>query len=145
MEKGDLGQMARIRAAEWETREYWEARLSGYLSGQLSPQKALASRAGFVALDGDSVAGFVAGHLTKRFGCDGELQWINVAQDYRGSGVGSALLRLLAAWFVEQQALRVCVNVGPDNAAAIQFYTRHGAVKLNEHWMVWNDIRTLCN
>jgi hypothetical protein len=31
-----------------------------------------------------------------------------------------------------------CVDVGDD--AARPFYRRHGAVELNRHWMVWNDI-----
>jgi S1-C subfamily serine protease len=32
----------------------------------------------------------------------------------------------------------VCVDVGDD--VARPFYRRHGAVDLNKHWMVWNDI-----
>jgi len=83
----------------------------------------------------------VAGHLTRRHGCDGELQWINVIPERRGSGIASELLRLLAGWFVEQKAFRICVNVDPSNAVARAFYIRHGAEKLNDHWLVWNDIR----
>ena len=43
-------------------------------------------------------------------------------------------------WFTEQKASRICVNVDPANIAARRFYTRHGAEKLNENWLVWKDI-----
>jgi hypothetical protein len=45
----------------------------------------------------------------------------------------------LAAWFQEQKALRVCVNVARSNAVAHSFYARHGAVPINQHWLVWSD------
>jgi hypothetical protein len=37
-------------------------------------------------------------------------------------------------------AAKVCVDVDPANTTARRFYTRHGAVPLNPHWLVWNDI-----
>lgn len=37
-----------------------------------------------------------------------------------------------------RKAHRICVDVGDDEARP--FYRRHGAVELNRHWMVWNDI-----
>ena len=139
----DIPEMARLRSREWETDDYWQARIAKYLKGELHPHKALRPRIAYVALEGDAVIGFIAGHLTRRFGYDGELEWINVAKHRRGSGVASALLRLLATWFLEQKALRICVNVEPDNAAATGFYARHGAQKLNEHWLLWKDIGTI--
>jgi len=87
------------------------------------------------------LVGFVAGHLTRRYGCQGELEWINVLPERRGAGIASELLRLLAGWFVEQKAFRVCVDVEPSNAVARAFYTRHGAETLSAHWLVWYDIR----
>jgi Acetyltransferases len=92
-----------------------------------------------MAEDVDKPIGYAAGHLTKRFGCDGELQWIYVVQAYRRAGVASQLLRLLAGWFLEQGARRICVDVGDDEARP--FYRRHGAVELNRHWMIWEDVR----
>ena len=139
-EKSDIPAMARIRAAEWETEDYWRKRIAGYLDGELHPQKALKPRVSYVSYEGDSLAGFIAGHLTRRYSCDGELEWINVIPERRGSGIASELLRLLAAWFVVQKALRICVDVQPTNAAARRFYMRHGAEELNPHWLVWNDI-----
>jgi len=71
------------------------------------------------------------------------LEWINVIPEHRGSGIALALLRKLAAWFAEQKALRICVDVEPSNIAARRFYKRHGAADLNEHWLVWNDINVV--
>lgn len=142
-DKSDIPAMARIRAAEWGSDEYWRTRISRYLDCELHPQQALMPRISYVSLEDHSLAGFIAGHLTRRYGCDGELEWINVIPECRGTGIASGLLRLLAAWFVEQKASRICVDVDPTNAAARRFYTRHGAEYLNEHWLVWNDIKVV--
>ena len=100
-------------------------------------------RINYVALEGESLVGFVAGHLTRRYACHGELQWINVVPEWRGKEIASELLRRLAAWFAEQKASRICVDVDPANTAARRFYTRHGAEDLNPHWLVWNDIKVV--
>lgn len=139
-EKPDIPGMARIRASKLGTEPYWTERIAKYLNCEHHPQYALMPRVCFVALESDSVVGFIAGHLTRRYVCDGELQWIDVIPERRGTGISSELLRLLAKWFVEQRALKVCVNVDPANTPARRFYTRHGAESLNEHWLVWNDI-----
>ena len=137
--------MAAIRAAEWETQEFWEHRIAGYLAGTHNPQQALPERAVFVAEEAGPAAplvvGFVAGHRTLRHGCQGELEWINVAAEHRGRGIAGRLLVPMAGWFVQQQACRVCVNVAPDNAAALALYTRFGAQPLRKFWMLWPDIR----
>jgi ribosomal protein S18 acetylase RimI-like enzyme len=135
--------MARIRAAEWGGIEYWERRISGYLYSHLDPQQALPARVCYVAVERDSVAGFVAGHLTRRHACQGELEWINVIPEQRGKNVATELLRLMAAWFVEQGARRVCVDVEPSNTVARAFYRRHGAADLHPHWLVWNDVAAI--
>jgi len=139
-ERLDIPALARIRASEWETEAYWQARITRYLDCELHPQQALLPRIIYVASEGDRVVGFIAGHLTRRHACDGELEWINVVPECRGSRVASELLRLLAAWFVEQKATRICVDVDPANTTARRFYQRHGADILNEHWLVWNNI-----
>src|ERR1700710_2489353 len=95
----DIPAMARIRAATRGTEAYWSARIAGYLAGTVNPQKSLPLRAAFVALDDTKLIGFVAGHLTRRLGCAGELQWIDVAKDERGTGMGRSLLRIMAEWF----------------------------------------------
>lgn len=115
-----------------------DPRMSLYLLGEHHPQHALPPRALWLAEDCTAPVGYVAGHLTRRFECDGELQWIYVAADQRRHGVASRLLELLATWFLERGARRICVDVGDD--AARPFYHRRGAVELNRHWMVWNDV-----
>lgn len=113
-------------------------RMLSYLAGESHPRQALPPRAMWIAESSGTMVGYAAGHLTRRFDCDGELQWIYVVREHRRSHVGTELLRLIAKWFVEQNALRVCVDVGDE--AARPFYRRLGAVDLNKHWMVWNDI-----
>ncbi len=139
-EDGDLDAVAAIRAREWETEAYWKRRIGAYMMGEQSPQQALPSRAVFVAVDDGAVLGFVAGHRTRRYGCDGELEWINVAPEQRGRGIAGQLLVVMAHWFVEQKALRVCVDVEPGNSVARGLYAKYGAVRLNDHWMVWEDV-----
>ena len=115
-----------------------DPRMARYLAGEQNPQHALPPRVMWMATVDGAPLGYVAGHLTRRFECEGELQWIYVVASHRRTGVASHLLRLLAGWFVEHGARRVCVDVGDD--AARPFYRRHGAVELNRHWMVWDDI-----
>ena len=142
-DKSDIPAMARIRAAEWESEEYWTARISGYMDCKLHPRQALMPRVIYVALEDDSLVGFIAGHLTRRYACHGELEWIDVVREHRRSGIASELLRRLAAWFAGQKASRICVDVDPANIAARRFYARHGADNLNQHWLVWNDINVV--
>lgn len=91
-EQTDIVAMAAIRAAEWETQEYWERRIAGYLAGAVNPRHALGARAAFVALDGDEITGFVAGHLTHRFECTGRGAWI--LRHAWGAGTKRALARM---------------------------------------------------
>lgn len=120
-----------------------DPRMAAYLERRHHPQKALVPRAAFVALDANSVAGYIAGHLTRRFGYQGEVQYLYVTPEYRRHGIATALLRLMAAWFHAQNATRVCVNVNVDSPAAAPFYVSRGASALNEHWFAWEDITTL--
>jgi len=142
-ERPDIPAMARIRAAEWGSEEYWRARIAGYLDCKLHPRQALMPRTIYVALEAGSLVGFVAGHLTRRYACDGELEWINVVGERRRNRIASELLQRLAAWFAEQNATRVCVDVDPADAVARAFYKNHGADDLNKHWLVWKDIRVV--
>jgi len=133
--------MAAIRAADWGTEEFWKVRILRYLRQEQHPRQALRPRVAFVCLEDNCVVGFIAGHLTRRFGCGGELQWISIRPQFRGRGIASELLHRLAEWFLKHDALRVCVDVEPSNQIARRFYARHGAEDLKPHWMVWNDIR----
>ena len=120
-----------------------DPRMAAYLDGHHHPQQALPPRVAFVALVGTTVVGYIGGHLTRRYQCDGELQYLFVAPQYRRTGIASELLRLLARWFAHEGARKVCVNVEPDNGGARAFYTRHGAFSLHSFWLAWNDIRVV--
>ncbi|MGB9144818.1 MAG: GNAT family N-acetyltransferase [Acidobacteriaceae bacterium] len=139
----DIPALAAMRAHEWQTQEYRERRIAGYLAGEINPQQALPGRAAFVAENDGVVLGFVAGHRTRRLGCDAELEFINTVAAHRGQGIAARLLLAQAAWFVEQQSFRVCVNVAPDNIPALAYYRKHGAQPLNQFFLLWPGIRIL--
>lgn len=138
--QADVPAIAAIRTDWGEWMERQRDRMARYLAGEHHPRQALIPRVMYVALEGDRPVGYVAGHLTRRYACDGELQWIYVAPEHRGSGVAAELLCLLAAWFAGRGASRVCVDVDPANTPARRFYRRHGAGDLNPYWLVWEDI-----
>jgi ribosomal protein S18 acetylase RimI-like enzyme len=142
-EPSDIPEMARLRVQRPGREEYWTDRITQYFEREHNPQMALPPRIGFVAVEGETVIGLITGHLSRRYSCNGEVQWIHVAPGHRRRGVASELLRLLAKWFVEQKALKICVDVDPSNTAGLRFYTKHGASVLNPHWMMWNDIRVV--
>lgn len=133
--------MAEIRAGDWGTREYWQERIAKYLNHQRDPQQALYPRTAFVCVEGELIIGLVAGHLTRRFDCEGELEWISVRPQFRGGGIASKLLYQIFEWYMDHHAFRICVDVEPSNELARRFYRQHGAVDLKPHWMFWNDIR----
>ncbi len=117
-----------------------DPRMALYLEGKHHPQHALEPRVIFVCLEDDSVIGYIGGHLTQRYDCDGELQYLYVVPQHRRQRIASELLALLAGWFKDHKASRICVDVVPGNATARAFYSRYGAVDLNEYWMVWTDV-----
>ncbi len=136
----DVPALALIRSNEWETPDYWDMRIAGYMNSELHPQQALLPRVVYMATNDKAVVGFIAGHLTHRFECDGELQWINIVPAYRRTSTADELLRVLAKWFIEQKAFSICVNADKDNPTAQRFYKRNGAEDLDNHWLVWKDI-----
>jgi GNAT superfamily N-acetyltransferase len=138
-QKSDISHMARIWGLEKGEGGTSEERMTAYFDGQLHPQQALPPRVIFVACEGDAVIGYIAGHLTRRFACDGELEWLYVIPERRRTGVASGLMPCLAGWFKQQSAAKVCVNVARTNTAAIQFYAKHGAAPMKLGWMVWAD------
>jgi GNAT superfamily N-acetyltransferase len=137
--RSDIPHMARIWGLEKGEGGTSEERMTAYFDGQLHPQQALRPRVIYVALEGDALIGYVAGHLTRRHGCDGELEWLYVIPTRRRSGVASGLMPWLATWFQKQKAARVCVNVAHANNPAVQFYAKHGATPIKPGWMVWAD------
>jgi GNAT superfamily N-acetyltransferase len=141
--RSDVPEMARIWSLEKGEGGTSEERMILYFDGQHHPQQALLPRVMFVAQEGNDLIGYIAGHLTRRFDCAGELQWIYVSPPRRRGGVASSLLLCLAEWFKQQLASRVCVNVARSNSVAHAFYSRNGARVVNQHWLVWEDIAAL--
>src|SRR5262245_15819085 len=134
----DVPEMERSRLTD-EDAGPADPRMSAYLEGRHHPQHALAPRVAYVAIEGTAVVGYIAGHLTRRYDCDGELQYLFVAPGHRRQGVASEMLRLLREWFRDHQAARICVDVEPDNSAGRAFYRHHGATPLNIRWLVFSE------
>ena len=120
-----------------------DERMAAYFEGKHHPQNALAPRVGYLAVENDHLVGYIAGHLTRRYACEGEVQYLFVSPTRRRTGVARALVTQLAYWFAARNAYRVCVNVEPENEAARAFYAGHGARELSKFWYVWEDIREL--
>jgi GNAT superfamily N-acetyltransferase len=138
---GDIPSLAGIRAINRGTQEYWNDRITGYMEYRVNPQRALKPRILYTALADELIIGFIAGHLTQRFDCDGELEFIDTLEAFRRKGVATNLVNMLAKWFIDQGAYNICVD--PGNEIARIFYKKNGAEMLNKHWIVWKDIRNL--
>ncbi len=123
-----------------------DPRMTAYFRGQHHPQRALMPRTGYVALAEGTIIGYIAGHLTTRHDCGGEVQYLFVAPEFRRRGIGTSLLRLMAGWFQEQAVVKVCVCVDAHSPAAQPFYHKLGASPLSplrKYWYVWENIRVL--
>jgi ribosomal protein S18 acetylase RimI-like enzyme len=79
-----------------------------------------------VAVAGGQVVGFL--HLWRPPHGFADLG-MAVAKEWRGRGVGSALLAAAVEWAREHGLHKLCLSVFPHNAAAIALYRRHGFVE----------------
>src|SRR5262245_12687697 len=140
----DVPAMARCRTGDPEA-GVADPRMTAYFEGRHHPQQALMPRTGYIAFDGDTPVGYVAGHRSTRHGCAGEVQYLFVAPAYRRRGIATTLLQRLAGWFLEQGARKVCVNVAPDSPAAQPFYESVGASPIRKFWYAWDDIALIAD
>src|SRR5262245_11550899 len=118
-----MGECRRVDPAGGEPDE----RMLAYFQGHHHPQHALPPRVGCIAIAGKKVVGFIAGHLTTRLACEGEVQYLFVSSSHRRQGIATLLLRQLAKWFRDEGASKVCVNVDVESPAALPFYSAMGA------------------
>jgi len=79
-----------------------------------------------VAVDDGEVVGFVQSYLVERREPVGELDWLHVHPDHRGSGIGSALLERVESALRSAEVDRIEARVLVDNEAGTEFYEREG-------------------
>lgn len=79
----------------------------------------------FVAEDGRGVVGYAA-VLAPQGSGDADVLTIAVGEDFRGEGIGAALLERLLLTAAEQGARRVFLEVRADNPVAQHLYASRG-------------------
>ncbi|HVG28018.1 MAG TPA: GNAT family N-acetyltransferase [Acidobacteriaceae bacterium] len=131
----DLPALCRLRAEYQGHPLEWEPRIAAYMIGQLTPAFGLEPRAVFVAVQDNEVVGFIAGHLSRRFNCQGEIYWLNVQADRRGLRIADRLLAALVAWFAGHNARSLCIEVPPSNDSARKLLARHNAHPHDALWL----------
>jgi ribosomal protein S18 acetylase RimI-like enzyme len=140
----DLPALSRLLGEHWGSANEWEPRITAYMIRQQTPPYGLEPRMVLVAVDTteNEVIGLIAGQLTTRFGCNGEIHWLNVDSRHRGQRIAEKLIDALFAWFRTQSAHKICVTVTPTNDAARTAFARHNAEPMGPLWLVFNDIAT---
>jgi GNAT superfamily N-acetyltransferase len=118
-------------------RERWRT----YFMGE-SPTTSKPERVVLKAMIDADVVGYLAGHLTTRFGMDAEIQSFYVLRSYQRRGIGRALLRRLIEWLAMNDVQSLCVGIAQTNPYQA-FYGKYGAVYRNAHWMMWSDLDEL--
>jgi RimJ/RimL family protein N-acetyltransferase len=80
----------------------------------------------FVAVAGSEILGSL--HVMRSSHGYGEIG-MAIAREWRGRGVGSALLVAAIEWAREQKLHKLSLSVWPHNAAAIALYRKYGFVE----------------
>jgi ribosomal protein S18 acetylase RimI-like enzyme len=102
---------------------------ASYRAGMRPTPEAMASRVGFVSLDGERITGFVAGGLVRdaRQQADCELWALYVDPAFQGRGIGRRLFNELAEAMRLKKHRSMVIWVLEENAQARGFYERVGA------------------
>ncbi len=114
-----------------------DSRMLAYLTGQHHPQHALPPRVMWIARTASHRSGTLPAisrsGLSVMASCNG-------STSCRNTGAARSARSCCPSRELVCRAGRAsdCVDVGDD--ASRPFYRRHGAVELNKHWMVWNDV-----
>jgi ribosomal protein S18 acetylase RimI-like enzyme len=116
----------------------WQA----YFKGQ-SPQTSKPERIILKAVNGKGeIVGYLAGHLTTRYGLDAEIQSVYVLKQAQRQHIGAELLTEFVTWLVSKHARSLCVGFKPENRYKA-FYLKYGGQYLNEHWIYWQSTAQL--
>jgi GNAT superfamily N-acetyltransferase len=87
--------------------ERWQS----YLRGESFPQMAKPERVAFKACTGKRMIGYIAGHLTSRYGKDAEIESFYVLHEHQRVGIGVRLLQRYVEWGQRHQARSLCVGI----------------------------------
>lgn len=117
-------------------------RWKAYIRKEHHPRDAKAPRIVYVTIVNREIVGFIAGHLTERFGLDGELQSVYILPEHQGRGLGTQLVIALAKWFKKWDAKEVCVD---HKNGSEGFYIKLGAKFNNHRWLVWDNFLDVLN
>ncbi len=79
-----------------------------------------------VAVEDDEIVGFSQSYLTGEDGTAGEIDWIHIDPDHRGSGYGSRLLDETELALVDRGVTYLQGKVLVDNESGAEFYVSHG-------------------
>ena len=112
-----------------------------YFNGT-SPASSKPPRIILKAVTDGTIIGYIAGHLTNRYGLDAEIQSFYILKEYQRNGTGKQLLKILVEWLLTQHAKSLCAGINPANKYQA-FYLKYGGRYLNEYWIWWNDAEKL--
>jgi ribosomal protein S18 acetylase RimI-like enzyme len=120
----------------------------GYEGAVEDVARALESQAGFVALDGSTVAGFVA--IEPAYDESLEITYLAVHADHRRSGLGKSLVHAVADLARQRGVASVCLlTLGPSSgsthyAETVGFYQAIGFWRTKELYLSsWGGAPTL--
>lgn len=85
-----------------------------------------------VAEDGDELVGFVESYVVTRREIIGEIDWLHVAPDHRGKGIGAELLATLEDELLRRGVERIEGAVLVANEMGTDFYDEHGFTAAGE-------------
>jgi GNAT superfamily N-acetyltransferase len=112
-----------------------------YFNGT-SPESSKPQRIILKAVTDGTIIGYIAGHLTNRYGLDAEIQSFYILKEYQRNDTGKQLLKKFVEWLLTQPAKSLCVGIKPENKFQA-FYLKYGGKHLNEHWIYWDDMEEL--
>ena len=121
---------------------FWTDRWHRYLAEGSRAEMSRGDGFAILAEADGRLVGFAAYHHTGRHGAEAELESIYVMKEAQGRGVGTELLRTVAARLSADGSASLCVGYDSRNRYK-RFYAKHGAVEVNPHWAVWRDLPAL--